>query len=147
MPDEPEVTVELELQEGFRFLADFGRPEIAPLLLDEAEPLGEGTGPNPAALLTTAVTNCLAASLVFCLRKSRLDVQGLHAVGAARMFRNDAGRMRVAGIDVRLTVTVPPEQVGRVDRCVGLFEDYCIVTQSVRGGVDVVAKVEVQAAE
>jgi organic hydroperoxide reductase OsmC/OhrA len=143
---EPEISVELELQEGFRFLADYGDPTIPPLLLDEAPPLGEGTGPNPAALLTTAVANCLAASLLFCLRKSRIEVTALHASGRARRHRNEAGRFRIAGVEVQLTVTVPAEQVSRVDRCIGLFEDYCIVTQSVRGGIDVDVDVSVRGA-
>jgi uncharacterized OsmC-like protein len=147
MEESPGVGVELELQEGYRFLASFEDPAIPRLLLDEAPPLGEGGGPNPAALLTTAVTNCLSASLAFCLRKSRIDVLGLHASGRARQERNDAGRMRITGIDVILTVRVPAEQVARVDRCVGIFEDYCIVTQSVRRGIDVQATVDVEAAE
>jgi uncharacterized OsmC-like protein len=147
MSEETPVTVELDLQEGYRFLADYGSSAIPPLLLDEAPPLGEGAGPNPAALLTTAVANCLSASLAFCLRKSRIEVVALHATAQARRERNDAGHQRITGIDVTLSVHVPPEQVSRVPRCVSIFEDYCVVTQSVRGGVDVEVEVEVHPAE
>jgi hypothetical protein len=49
-----------------------------PLRIDEPPPLGEERGPDAAALLGAAVGDCVAASLVFCLRKARVN-QDFHA--------------------------------------------------------------------
>ena len=51
--------------------------------------------------------------------------------------RNEAGKMRISGIDVELVPEVGSDAVGPVNRCETLFEDFCIVTESVRHGVPV----------
>lgn len=72
-----EVTVTLDLKDGYRFLVDFGLPGVTPLVMDEPEPLGEDAGPNAARVLAAAVANCLSASLLFCLRRARVRVRGM----------------------------------------------------------------------
>ena len=129
--------VELDLQAGYAFDVDFGLPGVAALRVDEPPPLGEGAGPNPSRLLAAAVANCLGASLLFCLRKSRVDVQGMRAEVEGTIERNERGRMRIAGLRVRLIPTVGVEDLPRLERCEGVFEDFCIVTASVREGLDV----------
>ena len=75
MAEEMVNVVSLKLQHGYEFLAAFEKfPDVAPVLLDEPPPLGASHGPNASALLGAAVGNCLAASLLFCLRRSRVDV-------------------------------------------------------------------------
>lgn len=130
--------IELRLEEGYRFTVDFG-DGIPTLLVDEPPPLGEGAGPNPSRLLAAAVANCLAASALFCLRKARVEVTGMKAHARARLARDLGGRLRVETV----AVTLEPEvaDAGRLDRCLDLFEDFCIVTQSVRNGFDVEVEV------
>jgi uncharacterized OsmC-like protein len=132
----------MELQGGYRFLVDFDQPSVPPLLLDEPEPLGDGDGPNAARLLAAAVGNCLSASALFCLRRARIDVQGMRTTVSASLSRNEAGRLRLGGIEVRITPVVDADEHGRMRRCLELFEDFCVVTQSVRGGIAVDVSVE-----
>jgi organic hydroperoxide reductase OsmC/OhrA len=135
--DEKTFRVSLESVGGYRFEADTGVPGAAPLTLDEPPPLGEGAGPNPARLLAVAVADCLASSLLFCLRKAHVDVAGLSAEAEGRMARNERGRLRVTGIDVTLSPRIAACDGERIQRCLELFEDYCPVTGAVRGGLDV----------
>jgi hypothetical protein len=58
MADESAFALTMDLQDDYRFLVDFGQDGVPPLLMDEPEPLGEGTGPNAARLLAAAVGNC-----------------------------------------------------------------------------------------
>src|SRR6185503_5504088 len=84
--------VELEQQEGFEFRATFDWPGVAELTLDEPEPLGRRHGPNAARLVAAAVANCLAASLVFCLKsKFRQNPGPVRAVASGRLERNERG--------------------------------------------------------
>lgn len=133
-PGEPELdrtrVVEIEHLDKFRFNIEFGGA-IPPLVADEPEPLGEGTGPDAARLLAAAMGNCLSASLLLCLQKSRLDVLDLRAAVTLRIERNEQGRLRVGRGEVRITVAVDGEAT-KVARCAGMFEDYCIVTATVR---------------
>jgi hypothetical protein len=52
---------------------------------------------------------------------------------------------RLLAIKVRIHPDVEQADSGRAARCLELFEDFCIVTQSVRSGLDV--SVEVQPAD
>jgi organic hydroperoxide reductase OsmC/OhrA len=129
--------VSLTLLDGYRFRADFGMEGVPPIELDEPPPLGAAAGPNPARLLAAAVGNCLAASLLYCLKRAHIDVQQLEATVDGTMMRNEHGRLRIGSLDVRLTPVVPSGQQERTARCLELFEDFCVVTQSVRSGLDV----------
>ena len=130
--------ITLTLDKGYEFLATFDRwPDLPALRVDEPPPLGEAHGPNPAALLATAVGNCLAASLLFCLRRSRVEVRGLTAHVTVRVARNDKGRLRIGGVGVELVPALASEAAGRLQRCAEMFEDFCVVTESVRHGIPV----------
>ncbi len=140
--DHPTFSLDLVRRERFQFDVTFDDPSWSPVLLDEPAPLGDGVAPNAARLLGAAIGNCLAASLLFCLQKSRVEVAGITAHVEGALERNEKGRMRVGSVKVTLKPTlegVPPERFGR---CLELFEDFCIVTQSVRDGLDVDVSVE-----
>jgi organic hydroperoxide reductase OsmC/OhrA len=142
MADERPVNVTLDLEEGFRFRVDLDQEGVAPLVVDEPAPLGDGAGPNAVRLLAAAVGQCLSASALFCLRKARIDVQDLRTNVRVTTGRNEEGRLRVQALHVDLEPVVPVEQHPRMRRCLELFEDYCVVTQAVRGGIEVDTRVE-----
>ena len=131
----------LELQEKYQFQVDFGG-DLPGLLVDEPEPLGDGQGPNAARLLAAAVANCLSASALFCLNKARVPVSGMRTTVHTSLARNEQGRLRIGNMQVEIHPDVGGEAVARVDRCSKLFEDFCIVTQSVRDGLEVNVEVK-----
>jgi uncharacterized OsmC-like protein len=130
--------VTVSLAHGYQFIAEFPDVPGAPAMrFDEPAPLGDDRAPNAAAVLGAAVGNCLAASLAFCLRKSRVDVEDLTAHVVTHVSRNEGGKFRITGVDVELMPEVDPAARARLDRCEHLFEDFCIVTESVRRGIPV----------
>lgn len=135
--DEHGFTLTLEAKEGYAQAVDFQLNGVGSLVVDEPAPLGAGTGPSPALVLGAALGACLGASLLFCLRKARIEVSGLHTTVHGTVVRNERGRMRVGAIVVRLEPVIPEEQRDRMARCVAVFEDFCVVTASVRPSIDV----------
>ena len=127
-----EIRIELVQLSDYRFEARFGDPGIPLLLTDEAAPLGGNAGPNPVRLLAVAVANCLAASLLFAMRKFKNDPGPLRAVATVQMARNPQNRLRVGRIAVDLHLGTGASEVPMLDRILGQFEEFCIVTQSVR---------------
>ncbi len=107
--------VTLMRQDGFQFEVELGDDGETTLHMDEPEPLGQGSGPNAARALAAAIANCLSASLLYCLEKSRIEVG-----------------------DVRIRIT------GSIDADI---EDFCIVTASVRSGMDVEVVVNASVAD
>jgi uncharacterized OsmC-like protein len=134
--------VSLRLDEGYRFNVEFAQAADTALLMDEPAPLGAGAGPNAASVLGAAIGNCLAASLLFCLQRARIEVRDLRVDVAGALERNDKGRMRIRDVQVKLHPDVAADDVPRMQRCLDVFEDFCIVTQSVRNGLDVHVSVE-----
>lgn len=127
---ERDRTVEIEHIEGFQFRLQFGGA-IPPLVADEPPPLGEGEGPDAARLLAGAIGNCLSASLLLCLQKSRVTVRELRTGVTLSIARNEQGRLRVSRGAVRIVAGVDGD-VQKLERCTRMFEDYCIVTATVR---------------
>ena len=137
--------VRLALEQGYRFRVRYGTDGGAAIITDEPAPLGAGEGPNPTELLAAAVGNCLASSLIFCMRKARLDVRGLDVEVSTTMVRDPNGRLRIGAIGVALAPNVSAEVGAKMDRCLELFESFCTVTQSVRRGIEVAVSVEPRA--
>jgi uncharacterized OsmC-like protein len=136
---EGQFVTKIAKEEGYRFRISFSSEKVPDLLMDEPAPLGKGENPNAGSLLAAAVGNCLCASLAFCLQKSRADIKSLCADVYTNVERNEQGRLRLTSMTVKLFPAVEEKQ--KLQRCREIFEDFCIVTQSVRQGIDV--KVEV----
>lgn len=138
MSDPNLFSVELEQQEGFEFRVRFDWPSVPELALDEPEPLGKRAGPNAARLVAAAVANCLSASLVFCLRSKFKQSPGpVRAMATGRLERNEQGRYRIGAIDVVISLSEKAGEMAHQERCMEQFEDFCIVTQSIRQGIPV----------
>jgi len=139
MADTSTFSVDLRLQQDYQFLIDFGG--MGELLADEPAPLGQGAGPNPTRLLAAAVANCLAASLLFALRKFHDDVTDLRATVQGSLERQD-GRWRISQLDVTLNLPQALETLPHLERAMAQFEQFCVVTQSVRQGIPVTVSLQ-----
>jgi uncharacterized OsmC-like protein len=133
-----EFTLTLTRQQDYQFNVQFDLAGVPDLLLDEPAPLGAGAGPNASRLLAAAVANCLSASLLFCLGKFKQNPQGVTAHVKGKMVRNEQGRLRVGGISVDIRLD---QNVERLAHCAAQFEDFCVVTDSVRHGIPVSVRV------
>lgn len=133
--------LELEQQGDYEFRVKFDWPGVEPLLLDEPEPLGHSAGPNAARLIGAAVANCLSSSLLFCMRKFKQTPGPLRAEVSAELTRNERGRMRIGRYDVTIRLSNDAGAIQHFERCLAQFEDFCVVTESVRHGIPVGVRV------
>lgn len=141
MTEKSTFQLELEHVADYEFRVKFDWPDVPDLMLDEPVPLGSQRGPNASRLIAAGVANCLTASLLFCLRKSHAEPKGVKATVTGHTIRNEQGRLRLGGFEVTITVDGDPDQAARLTRCTGLFENFCVVTESVRQGVPVSVRV------
>ena len=137
MSTEQPIRVTLEQESDYAFRISFDDTALEPLLSDEASPLGQDRGPNPARLLLASVANCMVASLLFALRKQHNQPGRLRAQITALPMRNAEGRWRIPQAFVELQLAEGSEHYQHLDRVLAQFEEFCIVTQSVREGIDV----------
>ncbi len=141
MSEDRPFKVEINQQESFVFEANFNLENVAPLLMDEPEPLGRALDPNASKVLSAAVGNCLCASLLFCLQRSRVEVSGMKASVKGDMVRNPEGRWRIKELNVDISPEVLENDSIKLERCIELFESFCIVSESVRQGIPINVKI------
>ena len=134
------VTVSLKQDTDFRFAIHFS-DNVPGLYGDEPPPLGKGEGPSPADLLAAAVGNCLSDSLLFALRKFKQAPEPIQTAVTATIDRNAENRLRVMNMTVKLTLGMLESSLSYLDRALAQFEEFCIVTQSVRQGIPVTVEV------
>lgn len=134
---ESSFTLTLEQESDYAFRVVFDATPIPDLHTDEPAPLGGDSGPNPSRLLVAAVANCLTASLLFALRKFKNDPGKLVTTATATLDRNAEGRLRVSGVRVRMQLAEAAADTQRLERVLSQFEQFCVVTESVRTGVPV----------
>ena len=135
------IRISLEQDGDYAFRVQFHDTDLLPLLTDESPPLGQDLGPNPSRMLLAAVANCLVASLLFALRKQRNAPGPLRAEVTAVPQRNEQGRWRIPTAAVTLHLPGHDADYRALDRVLAQFEDFCVVTQSVRQGIDVAVTV------
>ena len=138
MAEPAPFSVQLRLLDGYKFEIDFGDAGL--LFSDEPPPLGEGEGPNPSRLLAAAVANCLAASLLFAVRKFKEDPGPVNAEVRGELERQD-GRLRITKLSVDLQLANDTAAMPHLARALSQFENFCVVTQSVRQGIEVSVQV------
>jgi organic hydroperoxide reductase OsmC/OhrA len=141
LSEERGFSVEIAQEESFRFSVDFGLEGMAPFYMDEPEPVGANTGPNASKVLAAAMANCLAASLMFCLQKSRVEIEDMKATAKGVLRRNEDRRWRIVEINVDLYPKVPEDKGKQLERCKDIFDDFCIVSKSIEQGIPVNIKV------
>ncbi|MGI1680047.1 MAG: OsmC family protein [Cellvibrionaceae bacterium] len=132
--EDKKFSLNIKLIENYLFQIDFG--EFGNFMTDEPEPLGGGEGPNPSRMLAASVGNCLAASLLFASRKYGDDPGEISASVEGSITRVD-NRWRITNINVHLQVDGNTDQLPNIQKALNQFEDFCVVTQSVRSGIDV----------
>jgi uncharacterized OsmC-like protein len=137
--EERQLTVSLEQTQGFEFLVRFDSG--TELLMDEPEPLGGNKGPNATRVLSAAIGNCLSASLLFCLQKARVEMKGMKTTVTTELARNEKKRLRAGPSHVRISIDLDHDVSSRLNRCIELFEDFCIVSGSIRAGMDISVEV------
>jgi organic hydroperoxide reductase OsmC/OhrA len=137
MQMDTDIRIELVQQENYRFEARFDNTALPVLTTDEPPPLGGDAGPNPTRLLTVAVANCLSASLLFAMRKFKNEPGPLRTEAIASLARNAEGRWRVGRIAVTIRLGVSWDSLKSAGRVLAQFEEFCVVTQSVRVAIPV----------
>lgn len=138
MAEQTQFSVQLKLLDGYKFEIDFG--DAGQILSDEPPPLGAGDGPNPSRILAASVANCLAASLLFAIRKFKEDPGPVSAEVRGELERQE-GRWRISKLHVNLQLGVQAASIEHLDRAISQFENFCVVTQSVRQGIEVAVQV------
>jgi len=153
--DEMKTKVGLKLDEfesQMIFRCDLGNMKVKDCYIDEEHPKeADMLGPNPSRLLALGVTGCLSASFIFCLKKRNLRVDDFKAEAEVTIIRNQKGFWRIKNINVEISPTITdPESLKRAKQClketsegVSFFEQYCIVTQSVRAGIEVNVNIDI----
>lgn len=129
-------------EDGYRFNITFDELKDVKLVMDEPKPLGKSEGPTAAMMLSSAVGHCLSSSLMFCMERSRTPLKDVETDVETTLARNDKGRWRVEGIKVNMRAIGDEAVREKLARCKSIFEDFCIVTASVREGIRIEVNVD-----
>lgn len=137
-----EIATEIEQVQDYHFRIHFDKQQYADLDIDEPDPLGKDQAPNPVRLLAAAVGGCLSASLFFCARKAHIDLGEVRTTVKTQLSRNERGRLRVSKIEVEIDPHISEDLNRKASGCYATFEDFCVVTESVRQGINVAVSVK-----
>jgi organic hydroperoxide reductase OsmC/OhrA len=147
MSEPRRFTIHLEHIQDYQYQVRFDWEAAPDLLMDEPPPLGTKEHPNASRVLAAALGNCLSASLLHCLAREGIPQAGMRTSVSCEIGRNENKRLRVTNVDVRITVGGQLEKSPRLRQCLGMFQDFCVVTAAVRDGIPVTVQVANEAGE
>jgi len=141
-----------EFESQMIFKCDLGDMKVKDCYIDEEHHKEvDMLGPNPSRMLALGVLGCLSASFIFCLKKRNFKVEDFKGEAEVFITRNEKDFLRVKKINVNIEPKIgDPEVLKRAKQClktvkdgVSFFEQYCIVTQSVRAGIEVNVNIDI----
>ena len=100
------VVTKLKFLRGYSFKAKFDLEEVPELIVDELKPIGENLRPSAPRLLSASHGYCLFSSLIYCLRKARVNIKNLETTVEMSIARNEQGYQRVKDVGVQLHLDV-----------------------------------------
>jgi len=98
---------------------------------------GDDRGISSVELLLAAVGSCTGTSFAHCLKKLDIKPEDIHVEVNGEMTHPSPGEpLRVVGIKVVLSYKITPGYDPEfLETCVEKFKKYCVVTQSIIGGI------------
>ncbi|MFX1327006.1 MAG: OsmC family protein [Promethearchaeota archaeon] len=144
MSQELKTKVSLKQEEEMIYKCNLGGINMHHLYIDESQKKArEKIGPSPAKLLALSILGCLSASLEFCLQKKNLSLLDLEGKAEVTIARNDKMLWRIKKIDIDIIPRVNnPKMRKRIDQCRKFFEQYCIISESIREGIELNVNLE-----
>ena len=144
MSNESKSEVGIKLEEEMIFKCEMGQIMMNDLFIDERhKKLIDKIGPNPSKLLALSVLGCLAASFAFCLQKKNFNLSDLKGKAEIISKRNEKGFWRLKKINIKLNPKIEnPEMRKRAEQCTKFFEHYCIISESLKDGINLDVKIE-----
>lgn len=105
---------------------------------------GDDEHPAPVDYLVFGLVSCQASVLRQCLEKSRIEDYRIRATGTIASMRGepsppkmpDHTGNRIGEIDISIALQVSPEDESRARRCLDVYDQGCIVGQSLRAGIE-----------
>jgi len=139
MSNEYKSQVGIKLEEEMIYRCDLGQIQMNDLFIDEQHKKTiEKIGPNPSKLLALSVLGCLASSFTFCLQKKNFSLSDIEGTAVITSKRNHKGLWRLKNIDVKLNPKIDnPEIRKRADQCRESFEKFCVISESIREGIEI----------
>ena len=152
MVHEKNTKVSIKLKKEMIFELQNIYKNLDSLLIDETlEDKIERVGPDAASLLGMAIISCLSASFIFCMEKRNLTLDNLEAKADISFKELKQGYKRIDSIDVKIIPkTDDADVLKRIKQCIKelksgqmFFEESCIITPSIREGINIQVKVEI----
>lgn len=120
--------------------------KIATPLAVPTEFQGTGNGTSPEELLACAVAGCYSITFGIIVENQKLPVTGM-SVKAVGEVEQNGPMFTYKKITIRPRITVSPDatddQMRRVEDMAHKADGYCIITNAVRGKVEIVVEADI----
>jgi uncharacterized OsmC-like protein len=139
LSDDYKSEVGLKLEEEMIFKCDLGQINMDDLYIDEQHKKSqEKIGPNPSKLLALSILGCMSASFAFCLQKKNFSLSDFNGKAFIISKRNHRGFWRIKEIKLELHPKIDtPEMRERANKCQKFFEQFCIISESIKEGIKI----------
>ncbi len=128
---------EAELNWVKNFLFEVTVNGFPKFFMDELDPVGEDSAPNPADYLLVSVGGCVASSFIYSALKFSIPIKVLR-VKVRGKYTRKKGMVRIGEINVELQVDVADGNTAEnLEPCLNVFRKYCVISESLREGIPI----------
>lgn len=124
------------VQEGDVYTVHTGSPVLKNIVMDYTGIPEAERGGNSSVLLVAAALSCFCGSIRAALVARGVPFRSIRAEGTGTKEANADGAMRLAAIDINVTVDADDAYAAKVDHCAKIVKN-CLITASLCEGVRV----------
>ncbi|MHA1607454.1 MAG: OsmC family protein [Candidatus Freyarchaeota archaeon] len=121
------------------FLFEVKVADFSEFYMDELEPEGHDSAPNPADYLLVSIGGCTASSFVYAARKFGVPIEKVNVKVRGRYVRKK-GMVRIGLVDVEVEAfhsSMSEEDLENLEWCIKVFRKYCVISESLREGLPI----------
>lgn len=110
--------------------------------VDEPESFhGSNLGPSSVEYILIGIGGCLGSSLIYCLQKKKVQVDELSLI-VEGIIKHVGPKMHLKLIEINVEINFKAKKTfsQEVENCLNVFQDYCVVTNSLLNGIPINVK-------
>lgn len=134
-------------REGDIHTIETGNPAIGTIRIDQTGVPEEQRGGTAKQLLCASALFCYCAALDSALISRGALYSAIDAVATLETGTNDKGLGRILSIDLKTEVTLSEDEASVFERCQKILRQGCLVTSSLRDGIETSYSVEAKFVE
>ncbi|MHA1273308.1 MAG: OsmC family protein [Promethearchaeota archaeon] len=135
------MQIKIEYSENLHFIAS--ARGFSNIHIDEPKSFhGTNLGPSSVEYLLIGIGGCIGSTFIYCFRKNKIEIENFSIIVDGQLKHiGPKNRLRLINVDVFIDFKPKPgQEKEKIELCKKIYEEHCIVSNSIKAGLPINVK-------